>query len=288
MLLAALHLPPGARFETLPAGFAFVFDDPSTRVEVRERVTPLRRAREIFDAALGVATTAPIREYLTSEGEHAAMLGVRTDTRFALLGVAYGDDAYRLVVGHTADPARADEIAACVRGVTLDLSLGLAEDRRRRYRYTPPAGFVARSRHGLITEWLAPGFPAVSTMITVYPSSPAREVLFCAFDRSLHEMQWGGFTVAATSGPHPLALSRLAAHELHLTGAWRDGGRREVTIIALHDHARTYIARLDHDGTDTDRARAALHALAASVQPLGRRVAGAASSARSLFAHMVD
>jgi hypothetical protein len=287
MLLASLYTPRGARLEPLPDGFAFLFDDPTTRIEVHERIAPLRRARAIFDAALGVTTSVPIREYLTKEGEHAAMLGVASTSRHALLGVVYGDDSYRLVVGHTSDVARAGEIATCVRQLTLELPLGLGEDRRRRFRYTPPSGWRSLSRHGLITEWFAPRFPLDPTRITVFPSSPIREVPSRTFDRSMYEMQWGGFVPSSTLGPFPLAMTQLDAVQLQLGGAWHDGVRAEITIVVLHDNTRTYVMRLDHDGSRTDENRETLYALARSVRPIGR-TEQSGSAARALLSYVAN
>jgi hypothetical protein len=290
MLLASLHMPRGARFEPLPDGFAFVFDDPTTRVEVHERIAPLRRARAIFDAALGIATTAPIREYLTRDGEHAALLDLASASRRVISGITYADDFYRLVIGHTADEARAEDIAKCVRELTLSFSLDLAEDRRRRFRYAPPAGWSSRSRHGLITEWLAPEFPSDAAMISVFPSSPMREMPSRVFDRSMHEMQWGGFVASACEGPFPFAAPRLHAEDWRLVGRWGEGARVQIDLVVLHDNARTYLVRLEHDGSRDDEHRATLHALATSIVPIGRgRVAsGAASTSRALLAHVVD
>jgi hypothetical protein len=290
MLLASLYLPSDARFEATSDGFAFVFDDPTTHIQVYERLSPLRRAREIFDAALGMTTTIPYRECLTRAGEHAALLGVASAARHGLLGVAYGDDSYRLVVGHTTDVARAGEIAACVRRLTLELPMGLGDDRRRRFRYMPPAGWRSLTRHGLITEWFAPKFPSNPTMITVFPSSPMRELPSRAFDRSLHEMRWGGFSERSSAGPFALEMPQLQAEEMHFAGTWRDGKPACIDIVVLFDAARTYVLRLDHDGTNTDENRAVLYDLARSVQPIGRAAVHAsagAAAARALL-HVVD
>jgi hypothetical protein len=287
MLLASLYLPEGARFEALPHGFAFVFDDPTTRIDVYERLTPLRRAREIFDSALGMPTTIPFRECTTRDGEPAALLGIASNARHGLLGIAFGDDSYRLVVGHTTDVTRAGEIAACVRRLVLELPLGLGDERRRRFRYSPPAGWRSLTRHGLITEWFAPKFPSNPTMITVFPSSPMRELPSRAFDRNMHEMRWSGFAETSKSGPFTLSVPQLLAEEMHLVGTWRDGKPAHIDIVVLHDNARMYMLRLDHDGTRTDENRAVLHALAASVQPIGRIAArGASTGARALL-HVV-
>lgn len=287
MLLATTYLPDGARCEALANGFAFVFDDPTTRIEVYERLAPLRRAREIFDSALGVPTTLPFREHTTRDGDPAALLGVASAARHGLLGVAFGDDFYRLVIGHTTDVTRAGEIAACVRRLTLEMSLGLGDDRRRRFRYTPPAGWRSLARHGLITEWFALGFPSNPTMITVFPSSPMRELPSRAFDRNMHEMRWSGFTETSQSGPFPLVVPRLHAEEKRLVGTWR-GAPAHIDIVLLHDNTRTYMMRLDHDGTRSDENRATLHALAASVQPIGATQTRGASGAARAHLHLVD
>ncbi|MFN0253377.1 MAG: hypothetical protein ACKV2T_41285 [Kofleriaceae bacterium] len=290
MLLASLYLPADAHFEATSDGFAFVFADPTTRIQVYERLVPLRGAREIFDAALGAPTTIPYRECLTRAGEHAALLGVATTARHGLLGVAYGDDSYRLVVGHTTDVTRAGDIAACVRRLTLELPMGLGDDRRRRYRYSPPAGWRSLTRHGLITEWFAPKFPSNPTMITVFPSSPLRELPSRAFDRNIHEMRWGGFSERSSAGPLALAMPQLQAEEMHFVGTWRDGAPAYVDLVVLFDTARTYIVRLDHDGTHTDEYRAVLYDLARSVQPIGRtatQASAGAAAARALL-HVAD
>ncbi len=288
MLLASLYLPDSARFEALPQGFAFVFDDPTTRIDVHERLSPLRRAREIFDAALGAPTTVPFRECATREGEPAALLGVASSARHALVGIAFGDDSYRLVVGHTTDVARAGEIAACVRRLTLELPLGLGEDRRRRYRYIPPTGWRSLTRHGLITEWFAPKYPSNPTTITVFPSSPMRELASRAFDRSMHEMRWNGFVEHTRSGPFALAAPRLHTEALHLVGARRDGKAAHIDLVLMHDNTRVYMLRLDHDGTNAEAHRAVLHAVARSVQPLTRNAAPGGSVAPVYLSPAVD
>ena len=268
-------IPTDARYEQRPDGFAFAFPSGWTRLRVRERNVPVRAARQVFEAVrlgLGLSTSGhatTIEDRVTREGEHAAIMELVEGERRCTFGITYGDHFYRIVVGRTDDAARAPSIAEAARRFTLELSLGLASLRRRRFRYTPPPGWSAVSRHGLITEWFAPGFPTDRALLTVMSARPFMDTPSSATERNLHEMTWGGYQRETLEGPAVVLVSdHLQGVAWKLVGAWSDGARTHTDVVILNDGTFVYVLRLDHDGSRTEEHRATFDAVVRSIRPI--------------------
>jgi hypothetical protein len=149
-------------------------------VRIRERLRPLRSAREIFaeaaDRMAGPREAGPIEQTVTVEGELAAVQVIRHTPApgggvfFRVLGVVFGDDFYCLVDGGTALTDRFDFFERAVRVVTAYSALGLGHRRVRRFPYAPPAGWQPSPR-GLDTVWRPSADE--TTAITAFAARPA-------------------------------------------------------------------------------------------------------------------
>ncbi len=252
------------------------------RLDVRERRRPLRAARAILDeiaAELGGGEVGAIERAITGEGEHAALAAIRGATAVTSVAIVFGDDFYRLVLAGPCGPAL-DPIA---RRIALELPLGLAQHRRRWYGYTPPPGWGSLRRHTLITEWLAPAFPAARAMITMLPARPVAESEAGVLDRQLHEMRWQGYRSDAVVGPERVTTrAQLEGVRWSLVGAWLDGARAHTEVVVLSDDAFWYWMRLDHEDADPEAYRGVFAAVVDSVEPVPRLTAG-----RGAFEHLL-
>lgn len=205
---------------------------------MRERLAPVRRARELVDE-LGVQQIVLEAERLaTTEGEHALVLrvrGVKDDCAVDYtLGLVVGDEHY---VRIDAVPAEGRSIHPFVRELVVGIELGLGALRRRRYLYTPPPGWTAHPR-GLNVEWLAPEFPRDPSVITVLAASP---------------------TTSALAGT-PFITARFHAATLHRT-ALHD-------VATLQDDRFTYSCTLEAPAAQLDTHRGVFAKLIDTIQPL--------------------
>ena len=115
------------------------------------------------------------------------------------------------------------------------------------------------------TARLIPASPRKTPRASDSPSRPTRSV----GDRHLHEMGWGGYTMASVQEPEIITLSeRLAGVRWSLVGAWLDGSRTFTEVVALHDGMFLEMIRLDHDGHLPEAHCAVLDTVVKSVRPI--------------------
>jgi hypothetical protein len=282
MLPAALldALPAHTTFQHRSDGFQLNVpaslsgnDVPLAMVRVRNRVRPMVPVGAIFAGVrreLGFSPPEPRREQaiVTRDAECAAIQHITEGERCLSIGVVFGEDFYRLILG-TGDQVMAIAVQHVVDRVTTDLSLGLAYKRRRWYSYAPPPGWGGQIRHRLVAEWMAPRFPNERALITVFPARPFTDTPAGAMDRHLHEMSWGGYVNESMEAPLMVTISeRLSGVKWRLVGAWLDGVRTFTEVVFLQDGTFMYMMRLDHEGQNPEGHIAVLDTMVASVRPI--------------------
>lgn len=241
-----------------------------------ERLAPVRPVRELLAGQLAddpdfeVSRIEPMRELVTFEGEHAALVRVRGRLGGAPcqrdIGYVFTDEHYARVGGVAHRPDLFDRWSGVVEHLVANCSqmLGL---RQRRYRYLEPGGW-SRVDRGLRAEWMCPGFPDDPGQITVWPALP---------------LALGGATFArglgaASEGPYPV----ISAHRLG-GDRWRrrfqlDDGRSVTRdLVVLRDDRYVYPARIDRADPAHDEA---FEAILASIQPIPRARGEAARARR--------
>jgi hypothetical protein len=266
-------LPPGTRYEARADGFELALSGASS-VRVRERLRPLIPAASAFAAARaahGLPCPDPgarVTELVTNEGELAALDHARIGATAVATGVVFGDDFFRLVSGHARDAAAGPELGDLVRNLTVALPLGLAYLRRRLYRYAPPAGWAPRGRPGLVTEWLAPGYPHEAARLTVFPAYPRREPPTATLERLGRQMSSAGFEPETDEEAARASVGRMTESRLRLVARPAGGPSAHAELVALGDASFVYLLRLDHGGAAPELHRAALAGVIADLQPI--------------------
>lgn len=253
-------------------------------IRVRDRVRPMVAVGAIVAGVrreLGFSAPKPARAtaVVTREAECAALHHVIEGERCCSIGLVYGDDFYRVIIG-TGDQVMSTAVQHVVERLTTDLPLGLAYRRRRWYAYVPPPGWGGQIRHRMIAEWMAPRFPNERALLTVFPARPFSETPAGAMDRHLHEMSWGGYVSESVEAPQLITPSeRLSGVRWKLVGAWLDGVRTFTDVIALHDGTFLYMVRLDHEGQKPEAHLAVLDGVIRSIRPVPPLIAAPSQSA---------
>lgn len=247
-------------------------------LRIREYQRPLLSARTIIERALRALPTeslvkGPIQRITTCEGEYAALQSSTGTTRgepfLRALGVVFGDEHYVLLDGGTTVSGKFDFFIKGVRDLTYFYSLGLGHRRRRRFLYTPPAGFVGYPR-GLCTLWHRSDYPHTRESITVWPAWPSDEPAAQAVKQILHEMTWAGYSLVRQSEPAPVFSDHgLAGSHVRLEGSEPGQAPTRCDVVVLQDDRFVYVLRHMHPtsaATDaTASARSGLHEVFAGV-----------------------
>jgi len=266
---------PSWRLERFVDGVGLVPPGGRTQggIRIRDRQRPLKSITYLFrDAASALALdgldATPLEPLLTVEGEYAAcstltgtLEGHRTERTLAFV---LGDDHYTRIDGVTLVPERFGQMRALVRELAHLYSLGLGLLRRRRYLYEPPRGWSGYPR-ALTTEWLAPGYPADDSTLTVFPARPMIETGADTLDLMLHELGWTGFA-PVDAATQPVTTPHLTGHVRSYRGL-RDGRPRHVHLAILEDGRFSYMSRLDAPADGITHV-AVLRDLIASIIPL--------------------
>jgi hypothetical protein len=224
-----------AGYTVQPTAEGAILDGPCGRILHVERELPLRRLGDFVRARGG--EVGEVERLVTDEGEHGAL----AVGRGAVWGVVFGDDAFAWYEAKGAGDLRTP-IGALVR--THRLGLG---PRRRRYGYTPPAGWDAIAR-GLHTDWLAPGFPHRWAVVSVYAAEPASTAATAILPSLLARAAAYGFVPAAPPEVEERTTDDgMAGLEVAVEGAWGDLTVRRRLAAFLDDH-HVYALEL-HDRT---------------------------------------
>ena len=244
-------------------------------IRYSERVRPLLRAAAVLDAlaadpSFRVTRRGPIEQLCTYEGEYAALVeldglldGVPAQRA---IGLVFGDDFYAQISGLARLPSAFAEIRAVTRDLVLRDRhlLGL---RRRRYLFTPPAGWHACERSPLHTHHYPPDYPRDDVELIAYPALP-RALLDAADLAQAPQVLLppGGAAVQAV-------LARHAAGNATLTGeSWQclTAAGRHRDVVLLGDDLYVYPLSVEAPDARMPLGRAALQAVAQSVSPLPR------------------
>jgi hypothetical protein len=223
-------------------------------IRYEERLRPLLPVRALIAEAQArdpsfrtTAVRGPER-LVTTEGEHAALVvldgnlaGVGAPVQ-RCIGYVFGDDFYARVAGLSlrADQfARfEDQVRKLVRGDQHFLGV-----RRRRFLFTPPAGYFGVERTFLHAYYYAPGFPREHAIICVYPAIPIG--MWQADDLPRHLRPIHGLAVEDITGPFARSTASLGGETWELRGTLDDRQRVVRTLVVLHDDRYAYPLSLD-------------------------------------------
>ncbi|MFN0247403.1 MAG: hypothetical protein ACKV2T_10995 [Kofleriaceae bacterium] len=258
-------------------GVALVPPDRAGGIRLLER-QPLLAMRDAIAHASGqmdsfACEISPLERFTTHDGEYAAtctIVGRHGDVRLErTIGIVWGDHFCTRIDGATMDPAQHDRYRKAIDTLTRHHSLGLGEQRRRRYVYEPPPDWQGYTR-GLVSLWLAPDYPRDPTVIYVFPARPARAADPSShLDRQLHEMSWYGFEEQTSESAEELLTTYSLVGSLHsVTGRFHDGPSRALSVAILQDQRFHYVMRLE--GPDGAH-RSHFRTLVQSVEPVPTR-----------------
>lgn len=257
--------PHGWQVERFSDGVGFVL--PGGRIHggirIREHRRPIAELSELVrraanDLPLAGCDATPLESFVTAEGEYAVITtlagtheGVAIERTLAFV---LGDEHYTQIDGLTAVAARFAELRAHVREVAYHHALGLGELRRRRFLYTPPAGWTTRTR-GLVADHVS-----ADATITVFPARALVESPIGDVERALREAEWAGFSGRATS----TVAIETPHFRAGVVRTYAGSGRRIVVAVLLDDRF-AYTCRLASVADEP-----AFHAMLSSIVPLPR------------------
>lgn len=163
--------PPPAGWTQSFSGDLVVYEAPRggnrIRCYLRAPLESLSRAIERLAGPPATWTVEEVKALVTVEGEYGglARVAMREQKRARAIGMVFGDvDA--IVLDADADHE------ATLRSLMLAWRFARGT-RPRRYLYRPPPGWTPMPV-GLLTAWLAPGFPDEQSQLVVYPAMPTQ------------------------------------------------------------------------------------------------------------------
>jgi hypothetical protein len=230
---------PSSDWAQAPSARGLLWRAPGAELGYEERLTPALPFRRIIAAFVADLTHCHVdrQRMETLEGEVAAWAcasGHLTDRPVQrCIGAVFADSfCTRLVLTtHSPDRFAMDREYSIALLRSTSLALGI---RRQRCEYRPPASWTPLPS-GLMTEWLAPGFPADGSHIIVYPANPS--------DHAPAEV------LAALVRDHQPAAPAESITTATLTGTrWcvtgHDGGRplfREIAVLSRSPYVYTLV-----------------------------------------------
>lgn len=209
------------------------------RIRYVERATPLARlvdvARDTAPATWRASGDLAIERFTTCEDE-PALLGTEPGTLagapgLRALGMVCLDDWYALVDGIAigTDPAA---FCATVRELVTSDSHGRGT-RRRRFVYTPPAGWSGMRVAPYHAYWFAPGYPRSGAFLVAFPAQP----------RATSSEQLAA-SLTALDTEHAVEASMLVSTRGGLSGIQVDAKvantTAQRTIVVLEDRSYQY------------------------------------------------
>ncbi|MCE9573424.1 MAG: hypothetical protein K8W52_09720 [Deltaproteobacteria bacterium] len=247
------------------------------RIATREPLRPIGVVMaELARHGLGgrpVAPIAPARAFVTEEGEHAAVFGLRATGEPRVLerhvGVVFGDAHVAIVDGRVGEAADFARYADLVERITRAWCMGLGADRWRRYYYHPPAGWAGLSRHqGDV--WLAPGYPARNATISVFHARPERSTRAIEQHGRLFEHLTSEYVPLGPSAANPLRADSGLIGEIALFEARHGAGVQHAANVGFTDGRYTYLLRLESDAATLDEATTMFRRVYESIEPVPR------------------
>lgn len=246
-------------------------------IRYEERLRPLQPVAALLSAAQARdprfrISRSRVPELLTThEGEYAALVvvdgvldGLATPVQ-RTIGYVFGDDFYARIAGLALRPDQFARFEDQVRKLVIADShyLGL---RRRRFLFTPPAGYFGVERSVLHAYYYSPGYPHDPTVICVYPAIPLSMWQSNDLPRHLRPIQ--GLSVHESTGPFPCKTATLTGDSWDLHGTNDDRLAITRRIVVLHDDRYAYPLSLDALTGQADDAVAHFSAVVDSVQRL--------------------
>lgn len=224
----------------------------------RERVRPVLRLERLVARELGpLVSRARCEAMVTQEGEHAVLASVVEGDGRARhdVGLVFVDDFYACIHGTCRAPAEYERFHALVRALVLRDSHGLVA-RRRRYLYTPPAGWQGLAR-GLETHWFPLDYPRNRSTISVAPAIPEIVDRASFVDSRLRVDEAAGFVASEVRAPEPVeADSGLDAVIYGVVGTAGAAAPFEREVAVLQDARHTYPLLFDSAGSAKERGEA--------------------------------
>lgn len=255
----------------------------SGAIRYRERLRPIRALEELAAAQVEAAELSDPRvedadALVTREGEYGAVVNLsgRVDGEPAQLTVAVviGDDWYAETAGLTREVSQFARFDRQVRELarTDRLHLGV---RRRRFNYTPPAGWRATTPLAMYTTWTS---PEPGRAIHVYPAVPREHGLSIG-------PPVGGGVADIGFAPEDISTPSLGGTcwELSATTSGGELGVRRMAV--LDDGSYLYPLLVEATGELDAPTREAFGAVVGSVEPLPSPLRRANYE---LFSHMAE
>jgi hypothetical protein len=249
------------------------------RVRCHERIRPLvsldTLVRRLLDGDVPfqVDRIDAVQRVVTDEGEHAAWARLDGTCEGGparrYIGAVFTDEYVSALDTLVLAPARFEELELRSRQLLQSVTLGLGE-RPRRFRYEPPAGWSPLPA-GLVTTWLAPGYPDDPSRIIVEPARLGRPPELADVSKAVIAAGGAVEQVAPVVTFFKLAGTRLLARD--------PGNVRELAILAAAPYR--YELHLTASPARADEHRAVFARLVMSAEPIPRpyaRVAGTPTS----------
>lgn len=256
-------------------------------LRVQDRVRPLRTVRWLVDQAVKEGAVfitdiqvGKLKRFVTLEGEYACLItmaGKRKADGLPVertMGFVFGEDFFSRVDGIMQLQAQFEPFRGRIEAITRNLTLGLGAVRRRRYLYTPPAGWQGLGRT-FRSDWIPQDYPRDNAMIQVFHAKPFTDAPKpqVAFERMLREDLGHGLIVepyepAQTIEDHP---GELWGEITRLAGHYPGGPRLHFDLAVLADARFLYVLRLETGEAKLEEHRAAFRSVVSSVRPLPAR-----------------
>lgn len=269
-------------------------DDGREAIFYRERVRPLLPIEALVDDLLArhPEFSAPEvtrkEQLITYEGEYAVLITIRGtfDGKPAQsdLGFVLTDDFYAATSAFTRAPERFADATDRARALVLRdrQMLGV---RRRRFLYSPPAGWHGVP-HEFVIDWRAD-----DALITVWPATPlgggdGRSAL----DELLSDERAQGFELHGSVGPEPLQSQHgLKGHAWEIIGRFGAQPILYRDIVVFEDRRYLYFLRLQSVNLETRPAHRQIFAdVVRSAQPIPESRQATYAPDLSLLLHWIS
>lgn len=263
---------------------------PAGGIRIHERCRPLRRFSAILtDIIAGLPEhhtslqIGPLQRLVTHEGEHAGLITLTAKTQDGgpaerTIGIILGDDSYAMVDGAVIKPERFAEVRQMVQLITEGFFLGLGDQRRRRYFFTPPSGWRGLGRVHT-SRYYHPQYPREPAIITVHDTRPATVTVSEVTDRLLFQDFTGGLERDPPAPPTPIvARSGLAGQIVRISGHHPSGRHLAFVQATLVDSRFSYTIVLETTVEALPKHLPTLTEMALSIVPVPPRKTQSASA----------
>lgn len=244
-------------------------------LRVYERLRPIKslrelRASQLSGLGLPDAKLDDVKRVVTNEGEHGATYTITSAAEKLTIsyGVVYGDDFFTVLEGVAVAPELAENLVHTTGALVRSMPLFLGKLRRRRYAYTPPAGWQAVVKEHSVS-WYPMDFPKNRAVIRVFDAVPARDTPGTVLTRRLFDDPQSELTaVTDTSMFAVLTDTGLSGVTEVTRGSWSDGSPSAMIRVTLNDTSYAYNMRLETSEPSITAASKVFEAVIRSVEPV--------------------